>query len=244
MAGVRIEPFNVQLGGAAALLNAFATGEACPQATNPATDQVYLYSDNFNGVPVAGPIWDVDLANGTPGAPPVLSAANNIFTISKSLNGVNASGNIAMVAWLATYTGWDTGVCGVFVEAVHRGHTGTLATYAAGLAIGLNNVANTHLRWDIRSNTLRNPTTTNLVTGIASPVSGDVYRLQLRRTTYTQQIAECLINNVVVASSTGAVQPTSATPKRVGMEWNGNNVLVAGAESFSTSWSDFKVGVI
>lgn len=239
--GVDFRQFGVQ---GRTLLSRYLSGEICPNVSNPATQQVYLYSDNFASVPVAGATWDVDLANGTPGSPPSLAAASNIFTASKTVTGVNVNGNAAYIAWLATYSGWDTGVCGVFVEAVHEGATGTLATYAAGLCIGLSNTANTHLRWDIRSNTLRNPTTTNLVTGIATPSVGDVYRLTLRRSTYTTQIAECFINNVLVASSTGAVQPTSATPKRVGMEFFGNNVLVAGTESFSQSWSHFKVGVI
>lgn len=230
--------------GAEILQQAFATGEACPQATDPTTDQVYLYSNDFSAVPVVGPTWDVDLQNGTPGAPPTLSVAGGVFTISKTLNGVNANGNAAYVAFLATYAGWDTGVCGVFVEAIHRGQTGTLARYKGGLAIGINDLSGNRLAWDTRNGQLQNPINVNVVTGIAIPNDGDKIRLQLRRTTYTQQIAECLINNVVVASSTGAVQPTSATPKRVGMFFFGNNSLEPGLQEFTQKYSDFKVGVI
>lgn len=239
MAGVKIEPFNVQLGGAAALLNAYATGEICPQTTDPTTDQVYLYSDNFASTPVPGPIWDVDF--GIAGAPqPTPSASFNVLTVSITPGGLNVLNRDYFLAYINTYPGFDTTNCGVFVEVVHEGQTGP-AAYRGGVAIGLNNNQKQYLMFDYRNGALINGDTVLVIVGMPLPAVGDVCRLNLRHTTFGI-IAECLINNVVVGSNnTTSINPGSNS-KRVGLSFRGLNTIPAG--TISQSWSNFKAGVI
>jgi hypothetical protein len=237
MAGVRIEPFNVQLVGGDTLGAAFANGNACPQGQS-----FELYQDDFSyslGVDVPNPPWTP--FNQAPAGGVTVTTFVSALGLSCQAVAANVTyGTCRYRMWNQGYTNFNTTECGVYTEGVFSEELLSAGSgeQIGGLAIGVNDTATTtRLLWLWRPRTGQAGGTGTLfvTTDISGggtvlvnnanlhPAVGDTCRLTLSRNNPFGWRLEAYINTVMVNSTTSAsIQLTSASPKAIGVVFVGN----------------------